>query len=513
MYKFKYFKKEKYINYYIFIKFMKKYQKYLIKISFGILILAFILYFSKIVALSPYDELWNFQNVYKMSQGLKLYTNANAIITPLYYVIGVAILKIFGTSLISFRIYNIILVTVLIILVYTMFRNLKISKHISVLFISVMFIEIFQVMFAGPNYSTLAVDFILIGLIQYLKNEDWKYFHYFQGLIIFLVFFSKQNLGVYYALGIIIYEFIYRKDLKNYILNQLKKFIIFIIPLAISMIAMYKIGNLQDFINYAFGGLLNFGENNTDFKASFYLLIIFLTSIILGFVMVNKKIVPDRIISQYQRKNITLLLSISFTCTLSVFPIVNDAHFIFIFPLYFTILVYILDFIMFEDFFDTESMKIFTYVLSIVLLIAIILRLIVLYFWTEKDFKKIDNISSVFYNVRVSEEDYEKINGMPRYIKNQNKNGKEVVILAYDSAYSMIQLNQNNNELDLVFYGNLGYDGINKTIEKIKNMTNTQFLIMTDEEDMFWQEPNEIRDYITNNLKKVGEILNYSIYE
>ena len=115
--------------------------------------------------------------------------------------------------------------------------------------------------------------------------------------------------------------------------------------------------------------------------------------------------------------------------------------------------------------------------------------------------------------MRVSEEDYEKINVMPQYIKNQNKNGKEVVILAYDSAYSMIQLNQNNNELDLVFYGNLGYDGINKTIEKIKNMTNTQFLIMTDEDDMFWQEPNEIRDYITNNLKKVGEILNYSIYE
>ena len=87
------------------------------------------------------------------------------------------------------------------------------------------------------------------------------------------------------------------------------------------------------------------------------------------------------------------------------------------------------------------------------------------------------------------------------------------LIISSDSALTMISLNQNNGDFDLVFNGNLGYNGINSLINKIKNSENTEFLIYTNKEDMFWQEPLEIREYIIKNLTKIGEICNYSIYK
>ena len=70
----------------------------------------------------------------------------------------------------------------------------------------------------------------------------------------------------------------------------------------------------------------------------------------------------------------------------------------------------------------------------------------------------------------------------------------------------------NNRELDLLFYGNLGFNGIQNTIDKISEMHDTEFLIFTNEKDCFYQEPIEIREYILENFEKTGEFLDYSIY-
>ena len=46
-----------------------------------------------------------------------------------------------------------------------------------------------------------------------------------------------------------------------------------------------------------------------------------------------------------------------------------------------------------------------------------------------------------------------------------------------------------------------------------KQSENTEFLILTNEEDCYWQESLSIRNFIIDNLEKTGEILNYSIYK
>ena len=101
---------------------------------------------------------------------------------------------------------------------------------------------------------------------------------------------------------------------------------------------------------------------------------------------------------------------------------------------------------------------------------------------------------------------------MEHYIKNRNEDGVDVMILSYDAAVPMINLKQSHGAYDLLFNGNLGYDGINKIKEDIRNRKNTEFLIVTDEKDVFWQEPLEIRDFIIENLDYSGQICNYSIY-
>ena len=44
------------------------------------------------------DEIWNFQNIYKMYNGFIIYKDCNIIITPIFFVIGNLLFKIFNAN-------------------------------------------------------------------------------------------------------------------------------------------------------------------------------------------------------------------------------------------------------------------------------------------------------------------------------------------------------------------------------------------------------------------------------
>ena len=122
------------------------------------------------------------------------------------------------------------------------------------------------------------------------------------------------------------------------------------------------------------------------------------------------------------------------------------------------------------------------------------------------------NKNHPFYNIGISAENMKKLENMTNYIQTQKEQGIRVIILSYEAASYMIPLNINNGDFDLPYSGNLGYAGIQNMIEKISKMENTEFLIFTNEEDCFYQESREIREYILNHLEKKGELFKYSIY-
>ena len=188
-------------------------------ILFGILFLIAIGIVENInIAVS--DELWNFQNIYKIYNRYGIYEGANIIITPLFFYIGNFIFKIFGANFLVFRLYNCILVTVLFFIIYKILKELIKNRKIS--FIITMLVILYGEFFIislGANYNTMALIIVLIG-IYILITKQIKNMQLVQGIITGLIFFTKQNIGVYYGLAYFIY-LIYTFDKKNEKINDI----------------------------------------------------------------------------------------------------------------------------------------------------------------------------------------------------------------------------------------------------------------------------------------------------
>ncbi len=454
------------------------------------------------------DELWNFQNLCKMSNGLTIYTDANVIITPIFFYIAHLMFSICGTNILIFRIYSLLIYICIFILIYKIFKNLKVSKHIIVAYMVLILEFIFQIVSAGANYNLLAILFLFIGLNLYItkKSSNLK-----QGFLIFLIFFTKQNIGVLYAITIIVYEFYKNKLSKKFILDQFKKFFFFLIPTLLLILQMYIKGNLLDFINYTFGGLLDFGKSNLVFATTGYYPLIFAFSIVLYIFIIVKRDIFKEVINQEIFDNLTLLFIFSIGITFVIFPIMNQAHFLIAISLYLIFLFYLFDVLLFKSLFGDEkyikNVKWFSIAILFVVFIRVVVNIIL-----EPDATFIGDKKSKFYGTYIYNTVLEKTDELEKYILSQNEKGIDVIILSCDAAFPMIDLEQNHGAYDLLFNGNMGYNGIEKFKQDIISRENTEFLIVTDEKDIFWQESMEIRKFIIENLNYSGEICGYTIY-
>ena len=142
------------------------------------------------------DELWNFSNIYKMYNGLIIYKDTNVIITPIFFVIGNCLFKLFGANYLVFRIYNILIYTILLWFIYILFKKMNMSKKASILGIFYTFIYIYALIPAGANYNILSMVFIVLGLIIQIDRKENFIKYFIQGIVIFMVFFTKQNIGI-----------------------------------------------------------------------------------------------------------------------------------------------------------------------------------------------------------------------------------------------------------------------------------------------------------------------------
>lgn len=484
---------------------MSRFLGYFKYVLFILLFLCIINFNTFLCNLEPYDELWNFQNVLKIHNGNTIYTELNVIITPLFFEIGNFFLHIFGNTINSFRIYNVCIYSLLFLQIFLIFKQLKVKDDFAILYVSLIISCCYSIIAGGANYNTLAYLFICYGISHYIKHHNSKYFDFFEGIIIYLIFFTKQNLGVYYVLGTFVFEIWNNKSLKKTIILFLKRFFPFVILISITFIFMFIKGNLLDFFNMTFGGLFDFGNSNLATEnlifAINYVFIIFLFIYFL-----KKNLIPEEYL-----KNSKLLFCISIFTTLSIFPIVNTTHMMFSYLIFYILLFYILHFTFIGEIFCNKKHFIILNICSLLILICINLHIFVYHFPNFENWGSFDK-NNHFYNVPMEPELKEKIETVSQYILKRNSEGVDVILITSDAAYTMINLNQNHNYFDLAFNGNLGYDGVNRLIEKISQSTKTEFLIYTNQEDMFWQESLEIRNYIINNLEKSGEILNYSIY-
>lgn len=475
-----------------------------------IIILCMIMTFG--IELSSFDELWNFQNIFKMYNGFTIYKDSNVIVTPIFFYIENIFFHILGANFLTYRFTNILLCSLLFFIVYKVQKNLKFVKYINFFFlIPILLDTIYLYAYNGPNYNLLALIFFMIGMNLYISKKDSNFL---QGIIIFLIFFTKQTVAIFYILGIIIYEFYKYGFSKRFFINQLKKLSVFLVPTLFVFLLFYLKNNLCNFINYTFGGIFDFSERNFYFGPKIYDGFIIIATYALAItVLIFKKYLLKHEFSNEFFENIIILLIFTTCASLIVYPIFNIAHTKMVLPFYFILFAYMFSTI-FKDFFDDGNLEKVFYIIIVILLFAFTLK----YAFTcigSYGFKNSEFVldkSSPYFSIPVPKTSLNKIETLTEYIKYQNDKGIDVIICSYDSALAMVPLRQSHGAYDLVFYGNLGYNGIEKMKEDILSRKSTEFIIFKNEDDMFGQEVREIRECIMNNLTKRGEILNYDIY-
>lgn len=118
-----------------------------------------------------------------------------------------------------------------------------------------------------------------------------------------------------------------------------------------------------------------------------------------------------------------------------------------------------------------------------------------------------------YYGTIVSRSDMEDIQIISGYIKEQENNGKNVIILSHKANLYNVNINKNNGMFDLYFLGNLGKKGEDGLINKIKELKNTIILTEKSKEKVIGQEAINAKNYVICNYKKIGEIQEYCIYE
>lgn len=454
------------------------------------------------------DELWNFQHLYKLHNGYTLYKDINAITPPLFYYFGYIILSIFSFTIIGFRVYNLLIYGILTFIIIKIFKKLNVSSVNMPVYIAFILLFLTQNIIAGANYTILAITFFMFGMYLYISKKSNNFI---QGILIFLCIFTKQNVGFFYTLTVLIYElFINKKINLIYIKNQFIKFLVFLIPTSIMFLILYLQGNIWGFFNYCFGSLLEFGESNFIFTVPpHFLLIIFISILLYIITKIFKNKIGQNINDSFF-ENMTTLFIFLIGSIPTTYPILNSTHFIYILPFSLIIIFYFLDELLFKELFTNKNKA---NIISYLIILIIIVRNMVIFFSNVENYHYYNDFSTPYRFLYIENNLYLKNEKIKDYILKQKKLGKSVVMLSYESALPMVELKLNNGRYDLFLSGNLGYNGINSSEDEIKNSQNTIYLIFSDEKDLFYQDPLEIRNFIIENLNFKGTICNYSIYE
>jgi len=400
--------------------------------------------------ISNNDLIWNYGFCYNVAKGLKMYTDFNMVITPLYPTIFGLIMKLLGNNTIIFFLSNALLPTIIFMIVYKYYKKSFIELILLLSFVS------------NPNYNLLCMTFLFILFVLEDKNKN----DYLIGIVLGLVFLTKSPMGL-----LTLASLYYYKDIKKII----KRFIGFIIPNLLYIFYFYLNGSLLDYLNYAFGSIIDFASDN--YRSSFGLLI-FIISIIY-------------LIYKYIKKKDIKLLYILFFQIMS-YPIFNLIH----------ILVSLIP-VIFYIVLETEN-KFYLKYRKFLCLFLICPILSSIFQYTLLDMK--DGTNALKYKrVEAKYVDDAEI------IKKNINNLDNTYFVMYESYYNKLLLGIDINKYDVMLTGNLGYNGEKNTIKYFDSLSpGTKFLIYREYEG--GQAPKEVYYHIKNNYNHKKSFDKYELY-
>lgn len=270
-------------------------------------------------------------------------------------------------------------------------------------------------------------------------------------------------------------------------------------------------GAVSDFVNYAILGIRTF-SNKISYNSLLesgkisYLATIVPVALVMMFVLLFKK---------NTKRELYVLFAYAISTFIVAFPISDEIHFLIGSMISFIAISYMIYECVMQNFEPESSdrLKKMTYVIInftsiffiLVLLWNSLLEIEYRYVLVEKETEL-----QHFKNIPEDKELKECINEVDKYILQEQSNGKKVYILDASAAIYYIPINQYNKDYDMFLKGNLGGDGEDGIIDRIKNENDAVYLIK--KSGLNWQNPSKVREYIINNLNSNGDILYFWIF-
>lgn len=481
-------------------KFVEKHDEIFVTILIFIMSLGYSLYIKTLAG----DELWNFQNVYKIYNGYKIYVDANVITTPIFHFIGALVFKIYGANFFVFRMYSLVIYTIFFVGIYKLFKCLKIDKKNSFFLLIIFFALQYDLVISSANYNSFAIMLLVFAVLVVINRENIKHYVLIESILITLIFLTKQNIGVFYLIGLILYTILNKKELKN----TIKIIGITGIFGILFVLILYFNNLLEGFISYAILGIKEFDKENksVDLFMIFAIIVTTLNGLLL--ISINSN---DKFKKKEERKNINNIACFAYPLLGMTYPIFNISHIKFALSIQYVLLFYILYLLVKGS--KIEKNKIKKYIIFLLEIFIIVYYSISSITYTIKYFRKISNdeykYNEPYYGTIFNDETKEKIKDITEYMQSCDN---EVVCISTDAGLYMIPLKQNNKEFDMLLLGNLGKDGENGVIEKIKGFKDKKIILMNKEKNS-WQESDKIIEFVKNNFTKIGEIEDILIYE
>ena len=502
-----------------------------ILIQFSIFTLSLVLFLVARLTASAtdLDEVWNYNTANAFAMGLIPYKQVSMITTPLLPMINSIFLKIFFNGIITYRVVMGIIFALIVLFIYLIIRELsskKLLSYICAFFIGTLLIKKFLLDY---NYLFLLISLVIafLEIRDIKKNENFNFNHNLcVGLLTGLAFLTKQTIGLLLIIVVIFEVFIYMKktgfDLKITKFIKLIGVRIFgmMVPITMFLIYLGVNGAFNDFVNYAIKGVKEFSNsipyyrllNSTDYKIAIIsrLFIIVYIPLFITFILesIKNKKLKDELI------NIYVLAFCSIPVIAIIYPISDDFH-LMVASVYVLIIIAYLFILVLKKIDGFIKIDIFYKKL---LLIGILFIIILI------SFKNliIERNINVKENILVPFKHYEGIY-VPKYLSNRisdvtdkvrlySNSGRESIIIDAEAAIYDIVLNRYKKNYDMLLIGNIGEHGVEKIINEIKDSHNVYYFVKNSQYALNWQLPEDIVDYIRNNLKYHETVSVFDVY-
>ena len=408
------------------------------------------------------------------------------------------------------RIASTVLGAGIILVSFKIFKELKLNIKWSILSSALLFLFIKDNFYIDYNYAILFIVLVLIYVELKYKNCGARY-NLLIGLLAGATILLKQSTGIIISVITVIYLLAEKRD------NQTLKAVTYrvcgvLIPCIILLIYLLATNSMSSFIDYCVLGIGTFKNSISYLKLlrggdlNAFLGMIAPVTLVILFVVNIVNIKQKKIKSNASY----LILFVNAVAEFTVlYPIADKVHFVIAtFPSILITLYYICKKIQ-----EIKNIKVsifiehFMNIITISFVGILILQAINdIYLYTQMD----KSVLNHFSNIPISSTLQDRIIEVDEYIKDEER---DVYILDSEAAVYMIPLDKYNKDFDMFLKGNLGSASEEGQIEKIKNMENALILIKNDKMALNWQTPTKVIEYVKTNLKKIGTVSFFDVYE